>query len=103
MNTIRAYMSSSGDLWLGSNTGSNIELYGRAIWIYNGGGPTSASITLPTLNSMASASLTPGSGSQGDLVIAVVSDITNSNAYRVTGQQSFASQSGNYSIIIEQL
>jgi hypothetical protein len=103
LNTIKAYMSSAGALWLGSNTGSSINVYGQAAWNVNGGSPTSSQITLASVNSLTSASTSPGAGGQGDLVVAVITDTTNNATYRVTGQQTSSSQSGNYSIIIEQL
>ena len=102
MNTIKAYMSSAGALWLGSNTGTALNLYGQGTWTYFGG-VSGSSISLVGLNAFASATSTPGTGRQGDLVVAVVTDTTNNATYRVTGQQTGVSVTGNYSIIIEQL
>ena len=65
-----------------------------------GAGSTSS---LATLNSLANATNCPTSGNRGDLMVAVVTDITNNATYRVTGQQTGAAKTGNYSIIIEQL
>jgi hypothetical protein len=103
MNTLKAYMSTSGAIWLGSNTGGAINVYGQATWTIYGLDPLGSTISLPSLNSMTSAAPTPGSGHRGDLVVAVVTDTTNSYVYRVTGQQFGTSVSGNYSVIIEQL
>jgi hypothetical protein len=103
LNTIKAYMSSVGALWIGSNTGSSINVYGHATWSVYGIDPKSSKIPLASLTSMISATGTPGSGNQGDLVIAIVTDITNNATYRITGQQAGTHIYFNYSIIIEQL
>lgn len=103
INTIKAYMATDGTLWLGSNTGGTIAVYGQAQWTYFGSAGAGSTISLPTLSSLANAINCPTSGNRGDLVVAVVTDTTNSVTYRVTGQQTGAAKTGNYSIIIEQL
>ena len=103
MNTIKAYMSSAGALWLGSNTGGAINVYGQAQWTYFGSAGAGSTISLGGLTSMTTATATPGSGVRGDLVTAVVTDTTNSATYRVTGQQTGAAVTGNYTIVIEQI
>ena len=103
MNTIKAYMATDGTLWLGSNTGSAIAVYGQAQWTFFGSAGAGSTISLPTLNSLANATNCPTSGNRGDLMVAVVTDTTNSVTYRVTGQQTGTAKTGNYSIIIEQL
>jgi len=100
-NSINAYMS-NGALWLGSNTGNAINIYGQAQWSYDGGS-ASATIALMSVNTATLVTATPGSGVQGDLVVAVITDATNQYLYRITGQQSSVLQTGNYSIVIEQL
>ena len=100
-NSINAYMS-NGALWLGSNTGNAINIYGQAQWSYNGGS-ANATIPLMSVNTATLVTATPGSGVQGDLVVAVIADATNQYLYRITGQQSSVLQTGSYSIVIEQL
>ena len=103
MNTLKAYMSSAGALWLGSNTGGAINVYGQGQWTYYGAAGAGSTIELVGLTSLTSAAATPGQGRQGDLITAVVTDTTNSITYRVTGQQTGAAVTGNYTIVIEQI
>jgi hypothetical protein len=103
MNTLKAYMATDGTLWLGSNTGSNINVYGQAQWTYFGSAGAGSTISLGNLNSLTNATNCPTSGNRGDLMVAVVTDTTNNATYRVTGQQTGASKTDNYSIIIEQI
>jgi hypothetical protein len=103
LNTLKAYMATDGTLWLGSNTGSAIAVYGQAQWTYFGAAGAGSTISLATLTSLANATNCPTSGNRGDLMVAVVTDVTNNATYRVTGQQTGTAKTGNYSIIIEQL
>jgi hypothetical protein len=103
MNTIKAYMATDGTLWLASNTGSAISVYGQGQWTFNGSAGAGSTIGLANLNSFANATNCPTSGTRGDLLTAVVTDVTNNNTYRITGQQTGTAKTGNYSIIIEQL
>jgi hypothetical protein len=104
INTLKAYMSSAGILWLGTNTGSAINVYGQALWTYQGGGPTSTQISLVNLTTMTNIiEIKPSAGNIGDTIVANVNDTTNGFFYRITGQQYTSSATGNYSIIIEQL
>jgi hypothetical protein len=103
MNTLKAYMATDGTLWLGSNTGSAINVYGQAQWTYYGSAGAGSTINLSNLSGMTNATNCPTSGNRGDLMVAVVTDTSNNATYRVTGQQTGTSKSGNYSIIIEQI
>jgi hypothetical protein len=97
-------MSTSGAMFLGTNTGSSISVYGQALLTYYfGSGSSTASISIANLNSMTSAVSAANSGHIGDTMIAVVTETTNGFVYRITGQQNTTSQSGNYNIIIEQI
>ena len=104
LNVLKAYMSSGGALFLGSNTGSNINIVGQAYWSYYGGF-AGATISLSSLNSMTSASASPSaSGYAGDSIMAIVTDQTSGTMYRVTGQQITGTRSSsNFNICIEQL
>ena len=102
-NTIKAYMASNGAMWLGSNTGSAINLYGQATITYFGAPPSGSTISLASLNSMISAVAAPSTGRIGDSMVAIVTDTTNACMYRITSQQYTTSQSGNYNLVIEQL
>jgi hypothetical protein len=103
LNTIKAYMSTAGALWLGTNTGSAINVYGQATITYFGAAPGGSTIALASLNSMTSAVAAPGGGHIGDIITAVVTDTTNGYMYRITSQQYTTSQSDKYNIVIEQL
>ncbi|NBO71105.1 hypothetical protein EBV26_11575 [bacterium] len=94
---------SSGALWLGSNTGSSIDVYGQATLTFFGAAPTGSTIALTSLTSMTSAVPAPGAGHIGDIIMAIVIDTTNAYMYRITGQQYTTSQSGNYNVVIERL
>jgi len=103
LNTIRAYMSSAGAMWLGTNTGTAINVYGQATLVYFGSGPGASTITLTSLTSMTNAVAAANAGHIGDMMVAVVTDTTNGYMYRITSQQYTTSQSGNYNLVIEQL
>jgi hypothetical protein len=103
LNTIKAYMSSAGAMWLGTNTGSAINVYGQGTITYYGAAPSGVTIALPSLNAMTSAVPAPGGGHIGDIIVSVVTDTTNGYMYRITSQQLTTSQSGNYNIVIEQI
>ena len=95
-------MATDGTLWLGSTSGT-IGVYGQAQWTY-APSTSGTAISLASLTTtLVAATTCPTSGNRGDLVVAVVTDITNSFTYRITGQQTGAAKTGNYSIIIEQL
>jgi len=103
LNTIKAYMATDGTLWLGSNTGSAISVYGQAQWTFFGSSGAGSTISLGSLNALANATTCPTSGTRGDLMVAVVTDTTNSVTYRITGQQTGPAKTGNYTIVIEQI
>jgi hypothetical protein len=103
LNTIKAYMSTAGAMWLGTNTGTSINVYGQATITYFGSSTSASTISLVNLNSMTSAVVVPGTGNIGDTITAVVTDTTNGYMYRITSQQFTSSRSGNYNIAIERL
>ena len=71
--------------------------------LYFGAGPSAQtmSATLTTTGQKVSGS--PATSTVGDMVVATFTDTTNSVFYRVTGQQSSATNTGSYSLIIEKL
>jgi hypothetical protein len=106
--TLIAYMANgtggttAGTLYLATTTGT-MDIRGQALWLYFGAGPSAQtmSATLTTTGQKVSGS--PATSTVGDMVVATFTDTTNSVFYRVTGQQSSATNTGSYSLIIEKL
>jgi hypothetical protein len=102
LSTIGASIDASGNFFLGSYVGSatSIDIYGQATWSCDGVSPSRTTISLASTSTLTLASTNPGTGTLGDVVVAIVTDTSNSHMYRITGQVVL---SGNYSVIIEQL
>jgi hypothetical protein len=92
----------AGALYLGT-TISTIDVIGQSLWLLNASG-SNIQIISGTLTTTADNYGGPLITSDaGDTVTATFTDITNSGAYRVTGQQLTSSNTGNYSVIIEKI
>ena len=103
LSTIGASIDGSGNFLLGAyvdSSSTTIDIYGQATWSCDGISPSRTTISLASTSALTLASTNPGTGVVGDVVVAIVTDTSNSLMYRITGQTLF---SGNYTVVIEQL
>jgi len=101
-------MDTSGNLWLNNQSGSGIDYDGRAQSIYLDASSNTVKsdfsyINLGSTNGAIIAVNKTGSGTNGDLIIAHITDTTGFITYRITAQQTSNIPYEKYTIIIEQL
>ena len=105
VNTIKAF-ANVGYLYIQSNTGTSIQVFGQAAQLCYGNGQVastlSATVTTSAGNSLGVLS-TPFMNHWGDIHIYHITDATYNFMYRVSAQLTGATSSSNYNVVIEQL